>query len=299
MLIFEEPIVPTIPGGSSQPDRAAANHAFVEALLQRRPVAGRAHRPFRPALSLSMKWVMRMLVAWASGGFAIAALAADNPCSQHVSAAYTTSLAAEMLGARPDAGLASMVDEISALSGCPVELLTLPTARVWASFEKGDLNLVIGATQTDERDQVAEFVPLVRFPLLLVTQHPAGSIPDHLEDLAARRLRVGLLRGMRLPADAQAIVDDLRRQGLIDEATDREEAYRKLEGGRDDVIVATAAPIDRPERNSLRVIPQTQLSRLVNGTYLRRAPFTDAERERLKNAIVKASLDHESSFHPQ
>ena len=86
-------------------------------------------------------------------------------CSRTLVAAYTTPMAAEMLGPKPELGLASMPDEITALSGCPIKLLNVPTARVWASFEWGDLDLVSGATRTDDRDEAADFIPTTRFPI--------------------------------------------------------------------------------------------------------------------------------------
>lgn len=218
-------------------------------------------------------------------------------CNHPVTAAYTTALAAEMLGSQPESGIPSMTDEIAALSGCPISVITAPTARVWAMFNRGELDLVLGATQTDERDQVADFIPTIRFPVVLVTMRPPGSIPDHLEQFASHRLRVGLLRGVRLSADAQAVVEDLRRQGLIDEATDREEAYRKLEGGRDDALVATVVPTDRPEHDTLRVIVQRQFTPVVNGTYLRKSPFTPEEQQLLHDAIAKATDDRELTVH--
>lgn len=224
---------------------------------------------------------------------------ANAQCSHRIAAAYTTPLAAEMLGPRPESGVSSMSDEIATLSGCPIEVVNLPTARVWAEFEKGDLDLVFGATQTDERDRAADFIPTFRFPILLVTTKPPGALPDRLEDFASHHLRVGLLRGARLSADAQAVVEELHRQGLIDEATDREEAYRKLEGGRDDALLATVQPTDRAEHESLRVIVQPQFSPMVNGTYLRRAAFGGAERQRLLDAILRSTSDRDPAYRPK
>lgn len=138
----------------------------------------------------------RLLVAWALCG---AAASASAGCSRPLQVAVSDL----GVGSYQEQGqlrglIPELTNELSARSGCRLELVFLPRARALHDFDIGRVDIITSMMRTPERDAVGRYMPYgyTKHDLLLVPEAAAGI--NSLADLIRRpELSLGVVRGIR------------------------------------------------------------------------------------------------------
>lgn len=184
--------------------------------------------------------------------------------------------------------------------GCRFEFSVVPRARLELMFEGGQADLLVPASRTARRDELGQFVPLVRSRPALVSfseakeRQPVRSLDELLR---RRELRVVLVRGFDYGEAYQGLQRELGAQGRLISAVDALEAARMLSLGMADLtvmspsIVAGAMHNDaryKPLLAKLRVEPMDELPWGDAGVYLaKNLPAADRQllRELLERSV--------------
>lgn len=149
---------------------------------------------------------------------------------------------------RPDGSLhGSEPDIVAAMaqrSGCTLVMATSSSARTWPALAAGEVDIGALSIVTPEREQLAEFVPMVRVRqfLLLHRSADADQVNDAAGFLAQRSLRLGLVKRALPAGPSQQWIHSLREQGRISEAGDKPALMRAFDAKRLDAV--TAYPLE-------------------------------------------------------
>jgi polar amino acid transport system substrate-binding protein len=147
------------------------------------------------------------------GGFASA------KCSRTIivpaaSTGYSVIVRGETVsGVYPD-----VLQELGKKSGCTFAFPAVPRARLEQMFFKaGTADLLIPATRTDERDQLASFVPLIKVvPGLVTLDGKPIKIATVSQLLEAKQLRGATVRGFNYGQQYQTLLGTLESENRID-----------------------------------------------------------------------------------
>ena len=128
---------------------------------------------------------------------------------------------------------ADIAAELARRSGCELELRPTNPSRLWADLRSGATDLTAGATYLPERRNEAEFLWLLQGrEVVLLHGMQAQATPSRAAFDAQPELRLGVTRGGRRGAAAQAWVDALRLQGRVSEGADMLALLRAFQAGR-------------------------------------------------------------------
>jgi polar amino acid transport system substrate-binding protein len=126
---------------------------------------------------------------------------------------------------------------LASVTGCEFKQPIVPVARQQSLFSDGDADMLVFATQTPERDQSGQFVPLFKYRAALVSvkafERPVLSIGELMQ---RPELRVVLIRGF----DYGPVYRQLKSPPMADRvayANDIPDMLRRLQGGSADVSV--------------------------------------------------------------
>ncbi len=130
-----------------------------------------------------------------------------------------------------------LLRKLAAVTGCQFRQPIVPVARQQSLFSDGDADMLVFATQTPERDQSGQFVPLFKYRAALVSlkafERPMLSIGELMQ---RPELRVVLVRGF----DYGPVYRRLKAPALADRvayANDVADMLRRLQAGSADVSV--------------------------------------------------------------
>ena len=190
-----------------------------------------------------------------------------------------------------------IVNELARRTGCKVDYVWLPRARLFMEMETGHIDMTMGAVRQAERDAYASFYPYayVQYDLLLLRradQHFTG-----LTDFVQRGSgRLNLTRGFKYPAAIDALLNTLTAQGRVEEVNSFETVFSKLEMGRADGTLATAqiyAKYLSPDqlRHQISVIPLPEVEAQFSGIYLSHRSLSAADRLRFGKALKAMVAD--------
>ncbi len=128
---------------------------------------------------------------------------------------------------------ADIAAELARRSGCELELLPTNPSRLWADLRSGATDLTAGASYLPERRAEAEFLWLLQGrEVVLLRSAQAQATPNRAAFDAQPELLLGVTRGGRRGAAAQAWVDALRPQGRVSEGADMLALLRAFQAGR-------------------------------------------------------------------
>lgn len=188
-----------------------------------------------------------------------------------------------------------LLAELQRRTGCSVQAVPHSTQRAWQQLEEGELDLVMSALLTPERERLAEFALVGNTRELVVLRADAGRRLASAEDFLQRSaLRLITVRGARHGPHRSAWIEALRARGRVSEASDMAAALRAFEAGRGDALLAfPMALAQRPpewwRRNAVRDWwPEEQLR---GGMALSLRSLSGAERARLRQAMDAMAAD--------
>ncbi len=126
-----------------------------------------------------------------------------------------------------------LLDEMIRRSGCRMEIVVMPRARIWAELESGSLDMAASAIQTPERDRFAWFAHylLGKNYVILREEVPASvrSLDDFLRQPA---LGFGVVRSYKYSPYFDAYLPRLAQNGQLRETVDMGMTFRMLKAGR-------------------------------------------------------------------
>ena len=128
--------------------------------------------------------------------------------------------------------------------GCVPRFVEIPWARALKELAAGRLDIVAGALKTPEREAIAWFsAPINLSPNLLFLQSRAATRYPlaRLADLRHTSLRIGTEPGVHFGAEYGALLDDPAFVARLHVVPDRPRAWRMLNAGRIDGVIADQA----------------------------------------------------------
>ena len=220
---------------------------------------------------------------------------AATPCSRPL--LFAANDTGQMIVVEDGKRIGGMVPDLLAhpeiAEACPVKFDEFPRMRAMRMFVEGHADLAWGA-QTEERDQVGDFVSLFSTYPSLITTDPRlknSSVEALLND---RKIVFNIVRGYAYGKEYDKLIAALRAQGRIEEVGYVELIARKLVGGHGSATILTTttfvmAASKQHIGEQLVARPMVQLNKVKLGIYLSRLTMTDADRTRLK-ALIGARL---------
>ena len=136
------------------------------------------------------------------------------------------------------------VREVALRSGCRFETQHLSVVKSWQALEQGQIDIVVSALRTPDRDRLAEFAIMGNTAPLLMMRR--GSVPPGLTPerfLAHPGLRLIVVRGARFGTATSAWVERLREMGRVSEAGDMAAALRAFDAGRAQALIVFPAAL--------------------------------------------------------
>jgi polar amino acid transport system substrate-binding protein len=131
-----------------------------------------------------------------------------------------------------------VADELAARSGCRFELRVLPRTRIWQDVQAGRLDMTLSALRSDTRLTFSWMFPyaVVR-SMVILRKDVDPNVHGTEEFLNTPYLRLGVVHGFKLGLRYDALVEQLRTIGRVEEAVDSERLYGMLSAKRFDAVV--------------------------------------------------------------
>ena len=132
-----------------------------------------------------------------------------------------------------------LVGELERRTGCPFRVVWYPHSRLFAQFLSDQLEVTGAALHSAERDRHGVWIPYAysQFELLLTNQSggPFHSLADFVDNSSAR---LNVSRGISYPPRLLAQMERLARLGRLEYVNDYSVAFRKIQVGRVEGILA-------------------------------------------------------------
>lgn len=238
----------------------------------------------------SLPIARRLLLAWALCG---AAAGASANCGRALQVAVSDlgvgsyQEQGQLRGLIPD-----LAQELSARSGCRLELVFLPRARALQDFDVGRIDIITSIMRTPERDALGFYLPYgyTKHDLLLVPEAVAGIAS--LADLIRRpELRLGVVRGIRTNSRVDLHLEQLLATRRAEYSPDFTNLAAKLTARRvQAVIMPNALHIKLRRDGALAAdivtvsIPEARPQ--VLGLYVNRATVHATVAQRLREQLA-------------
>lgn len=226
------------------------------------------------------------------------AVQAAPPCGPYTLAFYELGL----LYHHDDGGGFSGIDKdvVQALqqrSQCEFRPLLESRVRIWDRLATGSLDLSVSGIASPERERFADFVPYFQTRnFALMRKELAQRLPTPEAFLADRTRRVVVVKAFRHGPGFDSFIGQLREQGRLVEAADFDTVLRLFLAGRADLMLALPTSwspmLQKPALISqLTVLDWAPQDRVVHGLIMSRARLSEAERQRLRQALESLVAD--------
>lgn len=234
--------------------------------------------------------------AWSCAWAGTAAAAEPAPrCGPHVAGLYVYSPFYEEVPERRGLDL-DMLQELERRSGCALRSVVESRLRIWDQMRRGVLQLTLSSVITPERREVAEIHPYLQARFQLLLQGRAMTGVSTLADFEATPdLHLLGVRGYAYGPSFGPLVQRLRLQGRLVEASDFQTATRMFRAGRAEGLIL--APSAIPEVLEAyrgiplpRVIDPTPHERLLVGMAMS-LTMPESDRQRLTQALAAMRQD--------
>lgn len=122
--------------------------------------------------------------------------------------------------------------------GVQFEFPVMPRARIARMFmERDGISVLAPATRTHARDQLAQFVPMVRATIMLTTSRQRNVNVPSVKALLKDRGNIALLRNYSWGDDYDKLVRQLEAQGRVHYVADPERVVERLRSGLSDYSI--------------------------------------------------------------
>lgn len=224
---------------------------------------------------------IRWALAWVGMACALAAQGQSRYCDRPVRVAlfeYGVMYRADT----GDGVDARWVDALSQRTGCTLQYVVMPRARIWQELERGTLDMATSAIPTLERQQYGYLLPYFRTRNLVLMRDVPAAQWNSPAQFVQSSARLGVVRSFRHEPALDDLIERLQAQGRVVEAADVQENLRLLRQGLVDVVFAQPlvyqAYLSEVQLSSLRLqdwAPPEQES--VGALILSRRSFSPAQ----------------------
>jgi polar amino acid transport system substrate-binding protein len=191
----------------------------------------------------------------------------------------------------------TLLREFAEKAECPIEFIVVPQARALSMFAAGYADLLIPAFKTPTRDQIGEFVPLIRSRATLITlksnRKPIKNMQQILKDTS---LHLVVVRGFDYGANYQRLIEQLKQLGRVSFESDVVSVARILKAGHDRATIMTPTilygaihgePRVEDLVDNLSFDPLEELPWGESGAYLAQLSLKRGDRDELRNILAQ------------
>jgi polar amino acid transport system substrate-binding protein len=139
----------------------------------------------------------------------------------------------EIKGIYPD-----LLRSVSRMTGCKFVFTLVPRARQVAMYKLGQVDILLPASRTPERDLHGAFVAMIyNRPMLISVASERAPITSARQLLERRDLRVAVVRGYDYGEEYSALIDALGKQGRLFTEVNATAVARLLQAGSADLTI--------------------------------------------------------------
>ncbi|WP_349741625.1 substrate-binding periplasmic protein [Roseateles cavernae] len=185
-----------------------------------------------------------------------------------------------------------LLRQVGEAVGCRFEVTPMPRARLELEFLKGQqLDLLISATRTEERDLRGLFVPLLHQPMVLLTRSTDAGRIGNLAALRKSSWRMAVPRGFPFSAEYRALVAELEAERRVDTVNDIDAVGRMLRAGRVDFALLSPPQAQAAATDGLVFQRFDGLPLMEVGLYLSRLNLAPADLSLLRDALSRSARE--------
>ncbi|HEX2010644.1 MAG TPA: transporter substrate-binding domain-containing protein [Roseateles sp.] len=218
---------------------------------------------------------------------------AEAGCSRVIRAPMAPSARLVMVeNGQVDGVWPDLLRQVGDAVGCRFELAPMPRARLEMEFLSGrQLDLMISATRTEERDRRGLFVPLFQQPMVLLTRSADADRISSLEALRASGWRMAVPRSFAFSADYRALVGELEAERRVDTVNDIDAVGRMLRAGRVDFALLSPPQAQAAAGAGIVFRRFDGLPLMEVGLYLSRQSLAPADLALLRDALARSARE--------
>lgn len=169
----------------------------------------------------------------------------------------------------------------------------VPRARA-IHYLKNGLTDIVFAIQTEERNQYAEFIPLIEFYPSVIILKDALKSEDPEKILEQENLQFGLVRGYDFGPIYAEFTQKMRNMKRAEEFVEIEDIAKKMQAGQIHATIMSAtvfvqAAEDILLDSKIQAIPLKQFPKAKVGIYLAHQSLKEADKKILRDAIASKS----------
>jgi len=185
-----------------------------------------------------------------------------------------------------------LLRQVGEAVGCRFEVTAMPRARIEMELLNGrQVDLMISATRTEERDRRGLFVPLIHQPMVLLTRSADVGRMLSLDLLRKSAWRMAVPRGFPFSADYRALVGDLETEQRVDTVNDIDAVGRMLRAGRVDFALLSPPQAHAAAVSGLVFRRFDGPPLMEVGLYLSRQNLAPADLTLLRDALTRAARE--------
>lgn len=185
-----------------------------------------------------------------------------------------------------------LLRRVGSAIGCSFELSAMPRARLEMEFLSGrQVDLMISATRTEERDQRGLFVPLIRQPMVILTRSSEAGKVGNVDALKKSGWRMAVPRSFPFSAEYRALVAELEADKRTDLVNDLDAAVRMLRAGRVDFALISPPQAHAVTGEGIVFRRFEGLPLMEVGLYLSRHNLSGADQILLRDGLARAARE--------
>ena len=186
-----------------------------------------------------------------------------------------------------------IAEEMARRSGCKLTLTVMQRSRIWQLIESGALDFTLSGIADAQRDRFASFAWYVsnKYYLLLRKDADVRSVAEFRR---RHGLKLGVIRGFRYGASANALVDALDDDQRVTYATSLDPLYAILQDNHIQAMIVEPfdyPAIDTAEWHALTTILEFDDAAVPHGLVMSRRSLGAAQRDAWQEVIRSMRAD--------
>ncbi len=247
------------------------------------------------------RWGLRGLLL--SLSFSLSSVAWAQACSRAVRVPVApTGFNVQVLGDRVQGVYPDLLRQLGRAQGCQFVFPVVPRARLTMMFfDSQEADLFVPASRTSERDQKAQFVPMLKLSPALITLSAKADVPQDVRALLGRsHWRAAMVRSYSWGDAYEALMRQLEAEKRVDYVADLRTVGAMLRGGRVEFTILPPTLLysalqegrgDVDAGSDFRYTDLQGLPRSEVGAYVSRQSLSEADQAVLREALSKAARD--------
>ena len=186
-----------------------------------------------------------------------------------------------------------IADEMSRRSGCKLTLTVMPRARIWQLVDSGTLDFTLSGIADPQRDKFASFAWYVSNKYYLLVRKDA-NVRTVAEFKRRHGLKLGVIRGFRYSAGANALADALDDDQRVTYASSLEPLYAILLENHIQAMIVEPfdyPAIDTAQWHALTTILEFDDPPVLHGLVMSKRSLSQAQRDAWLEVIKAMRAD--------